>query len=401
MAIFAYDALDAGGKRKKGQIDADSERAARKSLRSQGLMVRKLESVEQAQKQAAKGKSAAKLKPAETVNFLQQLATLIDSGMPLVDALASIAEGMETARSNAVISSVRQQVLEGKSLADALRTHHFDDVICNMVEAGEETGQLDAVATRLAELLERRQALSQELLSATLYPVIILAFGVVVMLFLLAVVVPQIVTVFERAGGDLPALTVFVIASSEFIRNNGLILTLLFSGSVFAYIMAMKKEAMRYKRDELLLKIPALSSLLLKTNTSRYTRTLGMLLEGGVPALAAMKIAQQSITLLPMREAVTQARDMLREGSSLADGLKTGGYVPLLALRMIAVGEQSGTLDKMLIRVADNYDKESSRNIKRLLTIMEPMLVMGMAVGVGTLAMAILLPIVEMNQLVN
>jgi len=401
MAIFAYDALDTGGKRKKGQIDADSERAARKSLRNQGLMVRKLESVEQAQKQAAKGNTAAKLKPAETVNFLQQLATLIDSGMPLVDSLSSIAEGMENARSNSVISSVRQQVLEGKSLADALRTHHFDDVICNMVAAGEETGQLDAVSTRLAELLERRQALSQELLSATLYPVIILAFGVVVMLFLLAVVVPQIVTVFERAGGDLPALTVFVIATSEFIRNNGLILTLLFSGSVFAYIMAMKKETMRYKRDELLLKIPALSSLLLKTNTSRYTRTLGMLLEGGVPALAAMKIAQQSITLLPMREAVTQAREMLREGSSLADGLKTGNYVPLLALRMIAVGEQSGTLDKMLIRVADNYDKESSRNIKRLLTIMEPMLVMGMAVGVGTLAMAILLPIVEMNQLVH
>ena len=126
-----------------------------------------------------------------------------------------------------------------------------------------------------------------------------------------------------------------------------------------------------------------------------------MLLEGGVSALAAMKIAQQSITLLPMREAVSEARDMLREGSSLADGLKTGGYVPLLALRMIAVGEQSGTLDKMLIRVADNYDKESSRNIKRLLTIMEPLLVMGMAVGVGTLAMAILLPIVEMNQLVH
>ncbi|MDQ7005106.1 MAG: type II secretion system F family protein [Ghiorsea sp.] len=401
MAIFAYDALDAQGKRKKGQIDADSERAARKNLRAQGLIVRKLRSVEQAQKQAAKGKAAAKLKPAETVNFLQQLSTLIDSGMPLVDSLSSIAEGMETARSNAVISSVRQQVLEGKSLADALRTHHFDDVICNMVEAGEETGQLDAVSMRLSELLERRQALSQELLSATLYPVIILAFGVVVMLFLLAVVVPQIVTVFERAGGDLPALTVFVIASSEFIRNNGLILTFLFSASVFSYIMAMKKETMRYKRDELLLKIPALSSLLLKTNTSRYTRTLGMLLEGGVPALAAMKIAQQSITLLPMRESVAQARDMLREGSSLADGLKTGGYVPLLALRMIAVGEQSGTLDKMLIRVADNYDKESSRNIKRLLTIMEPMLVMGMAVGVGTLAMAILLPIVEMNQLVH
>ncbi len=401
MAIFAYEAIDEQGKRKKGQVDFDSERAARKSLRSRGLMVRKLESVEQKRKTSQANKAANKLKSAETVNFLQQLATLIDSGMPLVEALASIAEGMENARSMQVVSSIRQHILEGSSLAEALRLHNFDDVICNMVAAGEETGQLNAVSTRLAELLERRQALSQELLSATLYPLIILTFSVGVMLFLLAVVVPQIVSVFERAGGDLPALTVFVIAASEFIRGNGLLLILLFSGAILAYVVLMRQEAMRFKRDLLLLKIPALSSLLLKTNTSRFTRTLGMLLEGGVPALAAMNIAQQSITLLPMRKVVLQAHDMLREGASLADALKTGGYVPLLALRMIAVGEQSGTLDKMLIRVADNYDKESSRNIKRLLTIMEPLLVMGMAVGVGTLAMAILLPIVEMNQLVH
>ncbi len=401
MPIFVYEAIDEQGKRKKGQVDFDSERAARKHLRSQGLIIRKLETMEQKHQASQISASASKLKPAETVNFLQQLATLIDSGMPLVEALASIAEGMENARSMQVVSSIRQHILEGSSLADALRLHHFDDVICNMVAAGEETGQLNAVATRLAELLERRQALSQELLSATLYPLIILTFSMGVMLFLLAVVVPQIVSVFERSGGDLPTLTLLVIAASQFIRDHGLLLILLFCGVVLVYIVMMRREAMRYKRDVLLLKIPALSSLLLKTNTSRFTRTLGMLLEGGVPALAAMKIAQQSITLLPMREAIAQAHDMLREGASLAEGLKTGGFVPLLALRMIAVGEQSGTLDKMLIRVADNYDKESSRNIKRLLTIMEPMLVMAMAVGVGTLAMAILLPIVEMNQLVH
>ena len=401
MPIFVYEAIDEQGKRKKGQVDFDSERAARKHLRSQGLIIRKLETMEQKHQASQISASASKLKPAETVNFLQQLATLIDSGMPLVEALASIAEGMENVRSMQVVSSIRQHILEGSSLADALRLHHFDDVICNMVAAGEETGQLNAVATRLAELLERRQALSQELLSATLYPLIILTFSMGVMLFLLAVVVPQIVSVFERSGGDLPTLTLLVIAASQFIRDHGLLLILLFSGAVLAYVVLMRQEIMRFKRDLLLLKIPMFSTLLLKTNTSRFTRTLGMLLEGGVPALAAMKIAQQSITLLPMREAIAQAHDMLREGASLAEGLKTGGFVPLLALRMIAVGEQSGTLDKMLIRVADNYDKESSRNIKRLLTIMEPMLVMAMAVGVGTLAMAILLPIVEMNQLVH
>ena len=401
MALFAYEALDERGKHKKGEIDSDSERTARQALRGRGLIVRKLVQVEKASKNKGEIKSSQRLKAAETVNFLQQLATLIDSGMPLVEALSSISEGMENPRSCRVVASIRQQVLEGSSLADALRIHGFDDTISNMVAAGEETGQLNAVSTRLAELLERRQALSQELLSATLYPTIILGFGVVVMLFLLAVVVPQIVSVFERTGGDLPGLTVFVIAASEFVRNNGLLMIFVLAGAVLAYSVAMRQETMRYQRDLILLKIPALSTLILKSNASRYARTLGMLLEGGVPALAAMKIAQESISLLPMRESANKARDMLREGASLADGLKEGGYMPLLALRMIAVGEQSGTLATMLVRVADNYDKESSRNIKRLLTILEPMLVMGMAVGVGTLAMAILLPIVEMNQLVR
>jgi len=400
VSLFAYEALDEKGRRKKGEIEADNERMARQSLRAKALVVRKLALVETVRQQ--QGSAASKgLKSAETVNFLQQLSTLIDSGMPLVDSLASIGEGMENARSCQVVNAIRQQVLEGKALAEALRNHQFEEVICNMVAAGEETGQLDAVASRLSELLERRQELNQEMLSATLYPAIILMFGMVVMLFLLAVVVPQIVSVFERAGGDLPMLTIVVIGASGFLRDNGLLLTLVSASSIFMYLAAMRQEAFRYRRDVVLMKLPMLSGLLLKANTSRYTRTLGMLLEGGVPALAAMKIAQQSVTLLPMREGLVQARVMLREGSSLADGLQAGGYVPVLALRMIAVGEQSGTLSAMLIRVADNYDKESSRLIKRLLTVMEPLLVMGMAVGVGTLAMAILLPIVEMNQLVH
>ncbi|MDQ6989739.1 MAG: type II secretion system F family protein [Mariprofundaceae bacterium] len=399
--MFAYEALDAKGRRKKGEVEADNERLARQNLKTQQFIVRKLTLVEQNKQKKGEHQASQRLKSAETVNFLQQLSTLIDSGMPLVEALSSIAEGMENARACRVVGSIRQLVLEGQSLADALRTHQFDDVICNMVAAGEETGQLDAVASRLSELLERRQELNQEMLSATLYPAIILMFGVVVMLFLLAVVVPQIVSVFERAGGDLPTLTLVVIAASEFLRNHGLLLTLVTASSVFSYLAAMRRESLRYQRDLWLLKIPVLSALLLKTNISRYARTLGMLLEGGVPALVAMQIAQQSVTLLPMRQGLLQAREMLREGASLADGLKAAGNVPVLALRMIAVGEQSGTLAAMLIRVADNYDKESSRNIKRLLTIIEPLLVMGMAVGVGTLAMAILLPIVEMNQLVN
>ncbi len=333
--------------------------------------------------------------------FLQQLSTLTAAGMPLVEALGSIAEGMERRHSRYVVMAVRQQVLEGGSLADALRTQGLEEVVCNMVAAGEETGQLEAVASRLAELLEHRQQLSQELLSATLYPAIILGFGLIVMLFLLAVVVPQIVTVFERTGGNLPQLTKMVIAISSFLRDYGLILGAAVAMMILAYLMAMRNEVIHYRRDMFLLQMPGISSLLAKIETARFGHTLGMLLAGGVPALSAIHIANQSFMLLPMRKSGEQARELLREGGTLAEGLKSGGFMPHMALRLIAVGEQSGTLDSMLIKMAENYEREASRSMKRLLTVLEPALVLLMAGMVGALALAILLPIVEMNELIR
>lgn len=400
MSVFAYEALDGRGRRQKGELEAESERSARQKLKARQLVVRKLSAIEK-QQRGKQGAGQARLNASETVLFLQQLSTLTEAGMPLIDALGSIADGMSKQASRRAVFTIRKKVLEGGSLAEALRGQHFDEVICNMIAAGEETGQLEAVASRLAQLLEHRQQLNQDLLSATLYPAIIMGFGMIVMLFLMTVVVPKMVAVFERAGGDLPTLTKVVIALSDFLRAHGGWLIVAIAGLILAYKMLMRSDAMRQDRDAWLLRVPVLSTLLVSIETARFSRTLGMLLSGGVPALAAMLIANQSWSLLPLKTIGEQARESLREGESLATALKSGGHIPTMATQLLAVGEQSGQLDAMLLRIADHYEKEVSRNLSRMLTIAEPLLVMFMAVGVGSLAMAILLPIAEMNQLVK
>jgi general secretion pathway protein F len=402
VSQFAWEAVDANGRRRKGEIDAESERAARQKLKSQGLMVRRLQALRNNKKNSSTGKSHnGSLNNDETALFLQQLATLIAAGMPLVDSLDSIATGMPRAKSQRAIAHVRQQLLEGSALAEALRHIGLDDIVCNMVEAGEETGQLDIVANRLAELLDNRRRLQQELMSAILYPSIILTFGGLVMMVLLTYVVPQIVSVFQRSGGELPMITEWVIAISNFLRADGLLLLFAVIASAWVIQLLLLRPTVRAKRDALLLRLPLLSSLLIRIDTARFSRTLGMLLSGGVPVLSAMRIAGQGMSLIPMRTLVIEASEALREGGSLAQTLQRGELIPHMAIQMMDVGEQSGELDRMLLRIADQYEQETSRLISRMMTIVEPALMLIMALLVGLLAAAILLPIVQMNALVH
>ncbi|MDX8390471.1 MAG: type II secretion system F family protein [Mariprofundaceae bacterium] len=400
MSIFTYVAINHKGRSRRGEIEADSEREVRQKLKKQGLVAQDVQSAHSRGRSHAK-RGKLRLNGAETTLLLEQLATLLSAGMPLIDSLGSIAEGMESRRGRTVVASLRQHVLEGESLAEALKEQGLDDVICNMVAAGEETGQLEVVVERLSSLLDQRGKMQQELLSATLYPAIITGFGFVVMVFLLTVVIPQVVGVFERAGSQLPLLTRVVISLSEILRESGGILLISLVAAILLYLQLMRHEQPRMKRDLFLLSLPLLGSLLRKVETARFARTLGMLLTGGVPVLTAMHIATQGLGLIPVRQAIRQAGEALREGESLADKLAESGYLPHMAVRLIAVGEQSGKLDRMLLRVADSYEEETSRNLQRMVTLLEPILVMVMALMVGMLAMAILLPIMQMNQLVR
>jgi len=400
MSLFVYQAVDVRGKRVKGEIDAESDRDARRLLKNNGLVVRRLD-IEEKEVKTEKSSTGKHLKTNETISFLQQMATLLDAGMPLSDALLSIAEGMENKRSSRTVNNVRQHVLEGESLADAMREQGFSEMECNMIAAGEQTGQLQVVSARLADVLEHRQHMNQEVLSAVLYPLIVSGFGLLVLVFLLAVVVPQIAGVFEQTDAELPWLTQMLIGVSGWIREHGLWL-FVYVGAIVAVVkLAMRNQTIRYRRDELLLRLPLSASLLKKIQTARFSRTLGMLLTGGVPVLTALKISNMSLTILPMRAAADHAAETLREGGSLAKQLKQSGRFPHLAVRMMEVGEESGKLDSLLLKIADSFDEESRRSLQRMVTVLEPLLVMFMALMVGALAMAILLPIMEMNELVH
>jgi len=401
MSLFVYEALDRRGKKQKGEIEAASERVARQLLKKRNLVIRRITAVSDKSRRAERASGALKLNASETAIFLEQLATLTAAGMTLTEALGSIAESMEGKRGRRVVAAIRQSVLEGSSLAQALQQQQFEEVICNMVAAGEETGQLEAVAVRLSELLTQRQQLQQDLLSATLYPAIILGFGIIVMLFLLAVVVPQVVSVFEHTGGELPWLTKMVIALSEFLRDKSIYLLLVLVMLIVGWRFALRLEHIRWQRDQLYLSLPLLGPLLAKIEVARFARTLGMLMTGNVPVLAALHIANQNWSLLPLRKVGLEAGEIVREGGSLAQALNVHPCMPHLAYSMMDVGEKSGSLDKMLVRVADHFERDVSRVLKRFLTIAEPILVLFMALCVGTLALAILLPIAEMNELVR
>jgi len=401
MPQYHFEALDRQGKIQRGDIDAPSDLDARQVIRKRGLTLKKLKSLESSQTTDNHRHKIKSLNSEETVSFLQQLSALLGAGVPLTECLNSIAQGMEKKHARQCVFEVRQQLLEGGALAQAMSNAGFDTIICNMVSAGEQTGQLQAVSTRLSELLEYRQALQQQILSAILYPIIVVVVGIAVMVFMLSVVVPQVVGVFAHADAQLPVITRMMIFSSDVVQNYGLWMFIAACALLYGYYFSMRQEAVRYQRDQLLLEIPLFRTLLLKMQAAAFCRTLGMLLNGGVPVLTALHIANQSLTLLPIRKAGEAARDSMREGESLAKKLESSGYFPHLAIRLIDVGEQSGKLDQMLMKVAQHYDEDSSRALKRLVTLLEPVMVLGMAVMVGMMALGILLPIIEMNQLIR
>lgn len=400
MSLFVYEAIDARGRLRKGEIEAPSVHHARHDLKAKGLVPRKIEHVERLASER-KARRFRPLGPQELISFFESLGTLLDAGMPLDEALAFVAESMDSSHARHLVSNMRQYVLEGSSLNYAMQQCGFPEIANNMVAAGEETGQLALVARRLAELLERQRQLRQDLLSAALYPAIVTLFSFLAMIFLMVVVVPQVVGVFSRTGGELPWLTMALIQLSEWIRKDGPFL-LLFLGSIFvAYRLLIRIHAWRVARDRLLLRTPWIGEILRKLETARVSRTLGMLLAGGVPALPALEISSQSSALIPIRQAIKRAEQSLREGGSLSVELEVSGCMPHLATRMIAVGEQSGNLDAMLLRVADYFEKDVSRGLQRFVTLLEPLLVMLMALMVGSIALAILLPIMEMNELIR
>ncbi|HFC54295.1 MAG TPA: type II secretion system protein GspF [Gammaproteobacteria bacterium] len=404
MGAFEYQALDASGRECKGIIEGDTARQIRQQLRDKGWTPLVVDAVEQREARLKRGFTLRRgINATELALVTRQLATLVQSGMPVESALATAAEQSEKMRLKRIILAVRGKVLEGHTLADALAEfpHVFPDLYRATVAAGEHSGHLEAVLGRLADYTENRQALSQKMGLALIYPVLMIVVAILVVVVLLAYVVPQVVGVFDNIGQELPLLTRGLIAVSDFLSAWGISLVLLLLAAVVAFKLLLRKEGFRAAWHGWLLRIPLVGRLVRGLNTARFARTFSILGSSGVPVLEGMRIAAEVVANLPMRRAVDEAARRVREGSTINRALQQSGYFPPMVVHLIASGEASGNLDEMLERAATSQERELETAVSALMGILEPALILVMGVVVLVIVLAILLPIFDMNQLVR
>ncbi|MBJ2145956.1 type II secretion system inner membrane protein GspF [Vibrio sp. IB15] len=405
MAAFEYKALDARGKSKKGSIEADNARQARQRIKEQGLMPVEMT---EAKARTVKGSTPStsfkrSISTSDLALITRQISTLVQSGMPLEECLKAVAEQSEKPRIRTMLLAVRSKVTEGYSLADSLADypHIFDELFRAMVAAGEKSGHLDAVLERLADYAENRQKMRSKLLQAMVYPVVLVVFAVTIVSFLLATVVPKIVEPIIQMGQELPKPTQFLLASSEFIQDWGIQLLLLIIGVIVLIKTALKRPGVRLNWDRKLLSIPLIGKIAKGINTSRFARTLSICTSSAIPILEGMKVAVDVMSNHHVKQQVLQASDSVREGASLRKALDHTKLFPPMMLHMIASGEQSGQLEQMLTRAADNQDQSFESTVNIALGIFTPALIALMAGLVLFIVMATLMPMLEMNNLLS
>ncbi|MFL1802576.1 type II secretion system inner membrane protein GspF [Plesiomonas shigelloides] len=406
MSVFQYQAVNLQGKRHKGLIEADSARQARQLLREQGLLA---ESVHETRSVADNPASAHTLRwqrgisASELALLTRQLATLVQAAMPLEECLRAVAEQCEKNRLKSLMLAVRTQVLEGHTLADSLRAYPlvFDELFCAMVAAGEKAGHLDVVLSRLADYTEQRQYMKGKLLQAMIYPLVLTVVAIGVIAILLASVVPKVVAQFDHLGQALPHSTQLLIALSDGVRDYGLWLVgaLLVLGVLVQRLL--RQPALRLRWDRFWLHLPLLGKVSRGLNTARFARTLSILSSSSVPLLEGMQIAASVASNRYVRSQILTAAERVREGSSLRAALGSSGLFPPMMLHMIASGERSGELEPMLLRAADNQDREFEALVTLALGIFEPLLIVSMAGVVLFIVVAILQPMLQLNNMVG
>ncbi len=403
MGAFEYQALDQRGRKKRGIIESDTPRLARQLLRERGLNPLSVEPVTTRETAQRSSLLSRGISTQDLALVTRQLATLTRSGLPLEEALQAVSQQTDKARVRRVMLGVRARVLEGQSLASAYGNfpNAFPPLYRATVDAGESSGKLDFVLEKLADYVESREQMRQRLQLALIYPLLLTMISILVVIGLLTYVVPEIVGVFENIGQQLPQPTVWLIASSDFLRQYGLLLGAVLIGVWLAWAALLRVEHIRFAQHQLLLRLPLIARFVRGTNTARFTRTLAILTGSGVELLEALRIAGQVVPNLPMRKAVNAAAVRVREGEGLSQSLQQSRLFPPITVHLIASGESSGQLPAMLESAADNQQREVQSLAEMLLGVFEPLLILFMGGVVLAIVIAILLPIFEMNQLVH
>jgi len=401
MEAFHYEALDAAGRTVSGVVQADTPRQARNQLRAQGLhpsAVNPVRARERARQLWARGIASSELSL-----ITRQLATLLASGLTVEQSFSALIEEADTPITREVLSGVKSEITGGLSLAGALSGYDrsFPDFYRALVHGGEESGALPTVLQHLADYLDTRQALKQKTALALLYPVLVTLVAISIVTGLLIFVVPQIVQVFQQSRQSLPILTRVLIGISDFLRAAWPYLAVAVIGGVATARLALRRDAPRRSVDALLLRTPWLGPLIRGFNTSRFASTLAILVGGGVPLLSALNSGARVMTNMVMRDAIEAAAERVREGESLSRALGATRAFPPLTIHLVASGELSGRLERMLQRAAQLETQALERRLAVFLTLLEPVMILVMGGIVLLIVLAILLPIIEINQLVR
>lgn len=409
MPAYTFEALDAQGATHKGLIDADTVKAARSQLRARALVPLSVEPATGSASDTGGTGLNRTLWGGQVFSatalavWTRQLAGLVAAGLPLERALSALADEAEDDRQQRLVAALRAEVNAGAPFARALSQHprEFSATYAAVIAAGEQSGQLGTVLERLADDLEAREALKNKLIGASLYPAIVTLVAIVIVVFLVSYVVPQVANVFAGSQRALPLLTVVMLGLSSFVRSWGWLLLLLLVGAGIGLVVARRNEGLRERMDAAWLQLPLVGRLARGYNAARFAATLAMLAAAGVPILRALQTAAETLNNRAMRADALDALVLVREGAPLASALGSKKRFPPLVSMFARLGEQTGQLPVMLRRAADQLSAEVQRRAMHLATVLEPLLIVGMGLVVMLIVLAVLMPIIQLNQLVK
>jgi general secretion pathway protein F len=404
VPVFEYKGLNARGRGVSGLVDADSPRMARQRLKADGIYPTEL--VEGRAKAKAEARSihiGGRIRAMDVALATRQLATLVGAGLPMLECLGALVDQVENQRLREVIADVRERVKEGNSLSESLKPHPkvFSELYVSMVAAGEASGTLGPMLARLADFAERQVALSGTVVATMTYPVLMVVIGFTILMLLMTFVVPKVTRVFADMQQALPAPTVALMAFSDFVRGYWWALLIVAAGLFYAFRRWVATDAGRMAYDRVSLRLPVVGRLVRMVAISRFTRTLSTLLSGGIPLLEAMSITQRVVLNRVLADAIGTAGENIKEGESIAAPLAASKVFPPMVTHMIAVGEATGELETMLVKVAEAYDREVETTVGSLTSILSPVMILVMGSAVFAIVLAILLPIVELSGVVR
>jgi general secretion pathway protein F len=402
MAAFDYSAYDKAGKKVSGVITADSERHARRLLKEKSLLPSAVKEVSTASKSANSGGREARVNNFDLSLLLQQQAILIQSGLPLEDALRMTIEQAETEKQRRMLESWRSEITEGRSFSEALRRspYKIPESIVAGISVGEESGHLHEVLMRLAEDIETSAENRKTISRAMIYPATLISTSIIVVAIMMVWVVPKITAIFASSNRELPLVTRAVINVSEFTQNYGLFVLIAAFGLFALFVQAMKNPQRKERWHAFMLSMPGMGRWIRMANIADWSRSLGVLLNNGVPALAALKISSSVVNNLYLRRKMEGVTEAMRQGSSMQKALQDGDLGSGFLVHMVGSGEASSELDKMLLRVSDYYSLRLSNAVEVFLKLMNPILIIFMGMIILSVVAAVMLPIMDMNNMI-